>query len=366
MSIKIIDNFDLGTDKPLDNRYVVGSGFYYTNKDQIDSKYPGLRVWSVDEEVSYIWDGSEWISENYIIGSQSYIPKFTSSNTIGNSMMYEDSGTVFLDGILDAQYIKGDGSQVSNVNASSITSGQLSINRIYGDENSIIVGNGTTNPAQWQNIEDVTIGNTEKINLSFTNSETTQYITMVEDDGSQNLFINNSIFYQPSSGKLNVLGGISIGTSSLPNDNTINVPNLEEVTESVIDPVNEIYNLVIEENTGALKKENRTTIPIGGIIMWPYDGETLPRGFVLCDGCQYIINGSTISTPDLQQRFIFGSGDSYNITEPPSINVNQESTFDILNNGNGDITAKAYGIRFIMFIGMGPKEKINCPGQSTG
>ena len=44
------------------------------------------------------------------------------------------------------------------------------------------------------------------------------------------------------------------------------------------------------------------TIPVGGIIMW--SGNTVPTGWSLCNGS----NG----TPDLRNRFIVGSGDSYN------------------------------------------------------
>ena len=44
------------------------------------------------------------------------------------------------------------------------------------------------------------------------------------------------------------------------------------------------------------------TIPVGGIIMW--SGSTVPTGWSLCDGSN--------STPDLRNRFIVGSGDSYN------------------------------------------------------
>ena len=48
-------------------------------------------------------------------------------------------------------------------------------------------------------------------------------------------------------------------------------------------------------------------VPIGGIIMW--SGATINlQNWVLCDGTSYVIKGNTIQTPDLRNRFIFGSG----------------------------------------------------------
>ena len=48
-------------------------------------------------------------------------------------------------------------------------------------------------------------------------------------------------------------------------------------------------------------------VPIGGIIMW--SGSTINlQNWVLCDGTSYVIKGNTIQTPDLRNRFIFGSG----------------------------------------------------------
>jgi len=40
----IIDNFSVNNANPIDNRCVVGTTSFYTNKDLIQYKYPGLRI----------------------------------------------------------------------------------------------------------------------------------------------------------------------------------------------------------------------------------------------------------------------------------------------------------------------------------
>ena len=60
MSIQIIDNFELSVAKPIDNRFVVGSLFFYTNKDSIPLKYNGLRIYDTTDSTPYIWTGATW------------------------------------------------------------------------------------------------------------------------------------------------------------------------------------------------------------------------------------------------------------------------------------------------------------------
>ena len=60
MSIQIIDNFELSLAKPIDNRFVVGSLSFYTNKDSIPLKYNGLRIYDTTDSTPYIWTGATW------------------------------------------------------------------------------------------------------------------------------------------------------------------------------------------------------------------------------------------------------------------------------------------------------------------
>ena len=48
---------------------------------------------------------------------------------------------------------------------------------------------------------------------------------------------------------------------------------------------------------------NAGSVPTGGIIMWSGATSNIPSGWVLCDGNN--------STPNLQNRFIVGAGNSY-------------------------------------------------------
>jgi hypothetical protein len=47
MSIQIIDGYQLNNNAAIDNRFVVGPGYTYTQKTLITYKYPGLRVWDM-------------------------------------------------------------------------------------------------------------------------------------------------------------------------------------------------------------------------------------------------------------------------------------------------------------------------------
>jgi len=99
MSIQIIDNFEVRVQKAIDNRFVVGTGQFYTNKDDIDYKYAGLRVWDLDLSIPYVWTGVTWSSEATasITGSGTIgtIPKFIGlTNNIGDSVIKESSSNI--------------------------------------------------------------------------------------------------------------------------------------------------------------------------------------------------------------------------------------------------------------------------------
>ena len=102
MAIQIIDNFNLSVAKPIDDRFVVGSQSFYTNRNNIPYKYIGLRIWDLNDGVPYVWNGTTWASENSISvsgsGNVNYVPKFIGSgvsNTIGTPNLEKNIVTCF-------------------------------------------------------------------------------------------------------------------------------------------------------------------------------------------------------------------------------------------------------------------------------
>ena len=86
------------------------------------------------------------------------------------------------------------------------------------------------------------------------------------------------------SGTLNVTSGINVPTIATAG-------TMSSASANVTDTVT------------AGKFVGNGTIPIGGIIMW--SGNTIPAGWALCDGQGL--------TPDLRDRFVVGSGGSYQV-----------------------------------------------------
>jgi hypothetical protein len=175
MPIQIIDNFNLTLSKPIDNRFVVGSQSFYTTKDSIGYKYPGMRIWDLNDGIPYVWTGTTFSSENSVSisgsGTPNYLAKFSSSNVIGNSLLF-DNGTnigiseasptykLDVDGDIRAQSgFIGDGSLITNINASSITSGNLGLSRIQltpGVSGNILLHAGGS--AQWVSPSSLSVG----------------------------------------------------------------------------------------------------------------------------------------------------------------------------------------------------------------
>jgi hypothetical protein len=165
MSIKIIDNFQVNAAKPIDDRIVVGSGNRYRNKESIELKYIGLRVWDISESKSFVWNGNSWILDSGSSGSSgvngttNYIPKFNSSTTIGNSIIYEVGGRIGINKTNPTSEldVNGDITAVNinaNINAERLTSGILPLGRLSGGGNNTLLV-GTSGAAQWRSIDQV-------------------------------------------------------------------------------------------------------------------------------------------------------------------------------------------------------------------
>jgi len=88
MSIQIITGFSLNQATPIDTR-IVASGS--TGRDAIPYKYEGLRVFDLSNNRPYVYIGATWSVEpnDQVIGTTGTIGKFTSSNTISDSDVYQ-------------------------------------------------------------------------------------------------------------------------------------------------------------------------------------------------------------------------------------------------------------------------------------
>jgi hypothetical protein len=87
--ISIITNFDVNENVPIDSRIVASNSTVRTN---IQYKYEGLKVYQLDNQQSYIWDGFNWrVEYNGIYGGSGSIPGNTEINfgsvatTVGSS-----------------------------------------------------------------------------------------------------------------------------------------------------------------------------------------------------------------------------------------------------------------------------------------
>lgn len=206
MPIQIIDNFEVNTQKPIDNRFVVGgtSSFYQT-RYQIVNTYTGLRIWDLNDNLPYVYDGATWSSETSAttiqgVGTIGYLPKFNTSNSIINSQLFEHSNGTLVVGTTSAgttgfpigpnSYINGtkfvvdghirvnsgytyygSGSNLIQLNASNITLGSLALARIStsGSSNGMILSRDASTPI-WRSPSDLTVGTASNAtNLSITN-----------------------------------------------------------------------------------------------------------------------------------------------------------------------------------------------------
>jgi hypothetical protein len=285
----IIDNFQVNTNAPIDNRFVVGPGLFYTNKDDIQYKYVGLRVWDSNTNLPFYWNGIEWLSENTVgvladtnslfAGESGYITKFTTGPTVvGKSLIYENQTTKQLGigltgGNINANYgsnsvqfglhvagnIKtnsyfiGNGLYINDINASNINSGLLNIQHISPTQNSTIgffsaVGNSATNPpiipgnnyvlfnngfgtVNWRNMN----------NLSVLNSTNTTNVNVINDTSTPIVLNTFLTFVQTTTGNL----PIKVSSSKLQFN-----PGTGQLFLNNGSVTNPVYSFLNSTNTG--------------------------------------------------------------------------------------------------------------------
>lgn len=229
MPIQIVDNFDLNSPKPLDNRMVVGSQSFYTTKDSIPYKYPGMRIWDLDAGIPFYWTGTTFSTENSSTisgnGTGGYLPKYILTNVVGNSVIYEDVlGKIGINtssplyqfdvaGDLRATTLRGIGQDISNLNASNVTLGSLSLVRLTNGTSGQILVAGPSQP-QWSSPSSVSVGTASNVVITNDTASSTQYITFVDGtSGSRSVKVSSTkLQFTPSSGNLYVSGNVGLGT----------------------------------------------------------------------------------------------------------------------------------------------------------
>lgn len=236
MPIKIIDGFQVNTASPIDTR-IVASGSAARNA--IQNKYHGLRVFDISNNVPYVWNGTAWIGENSsgIIGSgtSTYFPIFNSSNSLFDSLLYQDSGVIKTgddgggDGLVEiSPYygtvtvqggFVGNGSGISSINASNINSGSLALSRLANGSTGWLLSGSSPNPT-YINPNQITVGTASvatQSTITNTTSNTNNFITFVSSSsGNSQIRVNSSgLLYNPSTNVLTT-GNISVNNVRFP------------------------------------------------------------------------------------------------------------------------------------------------------
>lgn len=261
MSTQIIDGFQINSNVPVDSR-IVASGSVARNA--IVYKYEGLRVFDTSDGVPYVWLNNSWISENssVIVGSENtanYIPIFNASNIVSNSKIYQvgsnigvntlsPSATFSVNGSLSATTLSGDGSNITSIDGSNISSATIPVDGtlpsgskiIKGTSGQVLVsGNSFT---FWQNQNQLFVGTSSvalisntasSVSVTNNTSNATNYLTFVSSAGSPSVRINTSgLSYNPSTKVFRTNGGdINLSSSVSSNGYVIMGARIYEYSE---------------------------------------------------------------------------------------------------------------------------------------
>lgn len=205
MPTQIIDNFDLNTAKPLDNRLVVGPNSFYTSKDSITYKYEGMRVWDLNDGVPYVWTGTTFSSENNVAvtgnGIENYLAKFGAASSVISSSQVFDNGTsvgiaesspnssyrLHVNGkIYASSGFIGDGSLITGLNATNINSGVMGIQYLQGGNSGWILTSNNASSVSYKDPSTISVGSSNQLT-------TTRTLWGQNFNGSQNVTGNISV-----------------------------------------------------------------------------------------------------------------------------------------------------------------------------
>jgi hypothetical protein len=242
MPIQIIDNFDLTSAKPIDNRIVVGPSSFYVNRDLISHKYAGLRIWDLNDSIPYVWTGATWSNENSSgsvtsqNGTASYISKFVGAgNIIANSIIYElasspsnkigintlsPSETLDVNGNVKATLFKGSawssGVGLGNINLGTngnnlFPGSTIGLSNIQNGASGQILVAGLSSPA-WTNPSAISSGSSIVTTENASSSD--HYLTFVSVSSGTTGIKTNFLSPIPGGGGPGTTGGIRFKPST--------------------------------------------------------------------------------------------------------------------------------------------------------
>jgi len=250
MAIQIIDGFQVNIASPIDNR-IVASGS--TARNAIPYKYHGLRVFDISNNIPYVWNGSSWVSENAsgIVGSgtSTFFPLFTSSNVVGDSILYQDGGVIktgddgggsdlveispYYGTVTVQGGFNGPGSNITNISGSNINNGSIPVNgvgsKLFNGSTGQVLVSGVVNTS-WSNQSQLSVGTASNSVFSVINNTTAtnaiHYLAFVSSGAWTSITATSSIrassadlSYNPSTKTLNATridqnGGALPGTAA--------------------------------------------------------------------------------------------------------------------------------------------------------
>ena len=216
--IQIIDGFKLQTSTPIDSRIVVADD---TERTSMSNKYHGLRVWQVDTNIPYFWNGTQWESELDLVvtgsGSINNVPKFSSStpSILTDSQISDDGATVDIsNNLLVGNDITFSGDLNGDLNAGNILSGSLDLDRLNTSSagtDYVLQYDGTS--PEWVDLNSISIGtstNTDSIKVENVSSSNKYSLILRDEISTLGNFLplysyNSDLFFSEKSGSMCIL-----------------------------------------------------------------------------------------------------------------------------------------------------------------
>lgn len=139
MSKEVITNFKIKSISPIDSRMVISctmSDYYYS-----EYEYNGLSSFNIIDGNYYIYLSTftnEYIKP--INPTYNYIPKYTSTGNLENSLIKEDGDNILvgdfvtMSNLVFESKFNGNGGSITNIDANNISTGTFSISLLENDD----------------------------------------------------------------------------------------------------------------------------------------------------------------------------------------------------------------------------------------